>query len=113
MKEEFMFEDALFATNHRRSPQQRWAALMSFALQASFVTLLVALPLFFTEALPLEYVRSLVDLQSPPPGRPPADPPVQARSQPRASNIDQDGRLVAVRVVPKDIAHVVEEAAPP
>ena len=48
-----MFEDALFATNHRRSPQQRWAASLSFILQASFVTVLVALPLFFTEALPL------------------------------------------------------------
>src|SRR5690349_8248625 len=67
-----MFEDALFATNRRRSPQQRWAAAMSFAIQVGLVTLLVALPLFFTEALPINYVRSFVELPSPPPGPPPA-----------------------------------------
>lgn len=69
-----MFEDALFATNRRRTPQQRWAAAMSFALQAGLITVLVALPLFFTEALPINFVRSIVELPSPPPGPPPAPP---------------------------------------
>jgi len=90
-----MFEDALFAINHRRNPQQRWAAAMSFVIQAALVTALVALPLFFTEALPLNYVRSFVELPSPPPGPPPVPPETSAKNMHRQplTTIYEDGRV--------------------
>ena len=108
-----MFEDALFATNHRRSPQQRWAALMSFVLQATFVTVIVALPLFFTEALPLDYVRSFVEVPLPPQGRAPTPPQQQSRQVHSDSNLNPQGQIIAVRQIPRDIATLNEEVAPP
>lgn len=108
-----MFEDSLFTTNPRRNPQRRWAALLSFVAQAAFVTVLVALPLFFTEALPLESLTGFVALPPLPRGAPPAQPPEVARRTPSTSNVDQQGRLVAVRVIPRSVAHIVDQATPP
>jgi len=68
-----MFEDSLFATNRRRTPQQRWAALLSVTLQTALVTVLVGLPLFFTEALPI--AATIIELPPVPhsAGPPPRD----------------------------------------
>jgi protein TonB len=107
-----MFEDSLFATNPRRLPQQRWAALLSFLLQAGLVTLLVAIPLFYTEALPLDLVRSVIEVPAPPPGRPPAPPSEQERRPATTSNLDESGRPIAVRFIPKSAARIVDQVAP-
>lgn len=107
-----MFEDALFATNRRQTGQQRWAAMMSFAIQAGLVTVLVALPLFFTEALPLD-LRNMVQIPLPPAGRPPEPPREQPRAQHTNSNLDQQGRIVAVRQIPKDVTRVDDKDVPP
>ena len=108
-----MFQDSLFATNPRRNPQRGWAAFLSFVVQASFVTVLVALPLFFTEALPIGTSTEVVPLPPVPRGTPPAQPPEIAHQKPTTSNVDQQGRLIAVRVIPRSVAHIVERAAPP
>ncbi len=108
-----MFEDALFATNRRRTRQQRIAAITSFVAQAAFVTILVALPLFFTEALPLDYVRSFIELPPPPPGRIPTPPETHARPQQTNSNLDQQGRVIAITRIPTRVTEVNEEVAPP
>src|SRR5689334_18626269 len=109
-----MFEDSLFATNHRRSPQQRWAALTSFALQAALVTVLVGLPLFFTEALPVDYVRSFIELPEPPPGRVPAPAETAARSRSTNSNLNQQGQVIAVRQIPRTVTRLNDrDVAPP
>lgn len=108
-----MFQDSLFATNPRRNPQRGWAAFLSFVVQASFVTVLVALPLFFTEALPIGTSTEVVPLPPVPRGTPPAQPPEVAHQKPTTSNVDQQGRLIAVRVIPRSVAHIVERAAPP
>lgn len=108
-----MFEDSLFATNPRRNPQKGWAAVLSFTLQAGLVTLLVATPLIFTEALPAELTRSFIEVPLPPPGRPPAPPPERARVRPSTSNLDQQGRLIAVREIPRTVARLNDTAPPP
>ena len=106
-----MFEDSLFATNRRRTPQQRWAALASFLLQAAFVTFIVALPLFFTEALPIDAVRDLVMLPSPPHA---ALPPRAAESirhvQPRQPATElEEGRFVFHRPAPGPLHRVIDD----
>lgn len=109
-----MFEDALFATNRRRTPQQRWAAATSFAVQAAFVTFLVALPLFFTEALPIDYVRSFIELPPPPVGRPVTPPETHVRAQQTNSNLNQMGQVIAIRQIPRTITQVDDhDVAPP
>jgi protein TonB len=106
-----VFEDALFATNHRRSPQTRWAALLSFALQAGFVTVIVSLPLFFTDALPIS-VR-VTELPTVPrsPGQPPTQhftPTTPARG---ATSEFVDNQLVFVHV-PRGRAIPITDVGP-
>ena len=110
-----MFEDSLFATNRRRSPQQRWAALMSFALQAAFVTVLVALPLFFTEALPLDSARSFVVLPAPPHApAPPRGPDVARQAPPRQPVTEyEETRLVFHRPAAGPLKPTVDPVGAP
>jgi protein TonB len=107
-----MFEDALFATNHRRDPQQRWAAMMSFVIQATFVTVIVGLPLFFTEALPLS-VR-ITELPTVPrsPGPPPTrqTTPMTPAHAPTSEFVND--QLVFIHV-PKGKARTITDVAPP
>jgi protein TonB len=107
-----MFEDSLFATNRRGTPQQRWAALMSFGLQVALVTLLVGLPLFFTEALPI--ATTVVEL---PPVPHSAGPPLTQRASshtPRTGAVSElfNNQLVFVRVPTGKARTFNEEAAP-
>jgi periplasmic protein TonB len=54
-----MFEDSLIASSTRRYPQG-WVALLSFSLQTLFVAALIAMPMLFTEMLPLRALREIV-----------------------------------------------------
>src|SRR3954465_849515 len=106
-----MFEDSLFATNHRRSPQQRWAALMSFALQCTLVTVLVGLPLFFTEALPI--AATITEL--PPVPHSAGPPPSEAvMSHARQGTVSElvNNQLMFIRV-PVGKAKTFNDEAPP
>jgi periplasmic protein TonB len=109
-----MFEDALFATNHRRTPQQRWAAVMSCAAQAAFVTVIVALPLFFTDALPLDYMRSFVEMPTAPHAAapPPTEPTPNIRHQQAASEM-MDGRVIFHEVPKGPVKPIVDDFGPP
>lgn len=105
-----MFEDALFATNRRRTRQQRWAAVTSFGAQAALVTILVALPLFFTEALPIDSVRSFVVLPIPPHApAPPRSPDLARQAPPRQPVTElEDGRFVFHRPAPGPLKRFVD-----
>lgn len=108
-----MFEDALFATNRRRNPQQRWAATLSFSIQVALVTFLVAVPLFFTEALPLDKLSSVIMLPPVPAAPAPKPPAEQVHQQQTDSNLDREGRIVAVVRIPTHIATLNDVAPPP
>jgi hypothetical protein len=47
-----MFLDSLIESQPRRAARRRWTTLVSFALQAAAVAILVLAPLFYTGALP-------------------------------------------------------------
>ena len=108
-----MFEDALFATNRRRTPQQRWAATTSFLIQAAFVTVLVGLPLFFTEALPLN-LGKVTELPTVPrsPGPPPTTP-TQPTTPPQGGTSELvNDQLVFIRVPTGKPRPIVDTASP-
>ena len=107
-----MFEDALFATNHRRTPQQRWAAVMSCAAQAAFVTVIVALPLFFTDALPIS-IRTITELPSVPRSvGPPASNLVPNTPAHGSTSELVNDQLIFIRV-PTGRAKEITDVAPP
>jgi protein TonB len=80
--------------------------------QLLFVTVLILIPLLFTEALPKTLMATM--LMAPPPPPPPPPPPavVQVvKVKPTAHLLDA-GKLTAPKVIPKDIKIIKEEEQP-
>lgn len=107
-----MFEDSLFATNPRPNPQRGWSAVLSFALQVTFVVLLVAIPLFFTEALPMDLARSFIEMPTPPPGPPPAAPHEAVAHNASPSNLEGE-HVIEIHEIPKGPPKQIVDAVTP
>ena len=111
-----MFEDSLLESGGRNSKLHRrgpWATVLSFLIQAALVGVLVLIPLIYTEALPRQQLMGY--LVAPPPPPPPPPPPAAApvvRAVRPSTEID-NGQLKAPTAIPKKIAMIKEDEAPP
>ena len=105
-----MFEDSLFASNSVSNPRRGWTALTSFFVQTLFIGVLVALPLLFTEALPLMRFSECptVPLASEPPS---VEQAIRHATRPLDSNI-YEGRLVPPNRIPDYIVQTPDEPPP-
>src|ERR1700737_2633730 len=107
-----MFEDLVVSSPHPTKTNKPWTVVVSMVLQILFVTVLILIPLLFTEALPKTLMATM--LMAPPPPPPPPPPPavVQVvKVKPTAHLIDA-GKLTAPKVIPKDIKIIKEEETP-
>ena len=107
-----MFEDLVVSSPHPTKTNKPWTVVVSMVLQVLFVTVLILIPLLFTEALPKTLMATM--LMAPPPPPPPPPPPavVQVvKVKPTAHLIDA-GKLTAPKVIPKDIKIIREEETP-
>jgi periplasmic protein TonB len=68
-----MFQESLVESTSLLRGRSRWPAVISFAIQATIASALIALPIFHPEILPLSAPR--LSLEVPPPMKPPV--PVQ------------------------------------
>jgi protein TonB len=113
-----MFEDSLLESGGKNSKLHRrgaWTTVFSFALQIALVGVLVLIPLIYTDALPKQQLMGY--LVAPPPPPPPPPPPAAAPEAPKApakpvTEID-NGQLKAPTAIPKKIAMIKEDEAPP
>jgi len=62
-----MFEDSLFDSGAGKRPRKTWTKLLSFALEACAIGVLVMLPLIYTQALPKQFWSSMLETPTPPP----------------------------------------------
>ncbi len=90
-----------------------WTVLVSFLGQCVLIGVAILIPLIYTDSLPRTQLTSF--LVAPPPPPPPPPPPAAApvkiqRVIPRQFDA---GRLMAPKVIPKDIAMIKEEELPP
>jgi len=72
-----MFEDMVVSTSTAVKTNKPWTVILSFVFQASFLAILILIPLIYTEALPKTMMATL--LVAPPPPPPPPPPPVAAQ----------------------------------
>jgi periplasmic protein TonB len=106
-----MFEDSLFASNSVSSPRRGWTALVSFFVQTVFVGVLVALPLLFTEALPLTHWANILEVPSA--SAPPSvAEPIRQNAQSPDTNM-AGGRILQPTRIPDHVATPVDEGPPP
>ena len=97
------------------NPKRKWATMMSFTLEATFVGMLIAAPLAFTDKLPYLHLgdRLVAPVaMSAEPAQPPEHQPTHNTSR---SEITPEGQIIAPPAIPPRIERVVDDApiAPP
>jgi periplasmic protein TonB len=107
-----MFEEMVVSSPKSKKTNKPWTVVISMALQVTFLTVLILIPLIYTEALPKASLSTF--LSAPPPPPPPPPPPAAAvvvHVKPQVHLMDA-GKLVAPRAIPKDIKIIKEDAEP-
>jgi len=105
-----MFEQTFVQTG---KTNKTWTVILSFGIQLLLMGLLVILPMIYFDVLPSATLQSFLVAPPPPPPPPPppaAAPPKVVKVIPRQFDA---GKLMAPKVIPKQIAQIKEEELPP
>src|SRR5689334_16366672 len=90
-----------------------WTVMASFLGQLALIGVAILIPMIYFDALPKSQLTSFLVAPPPPPPPPPppaAAPPKVIKVIPRQFDA---GRLMAPKVVPKEVAMIKEEELPP
>src|SRR5499433_1055822 len=107
-----MFEEMVVSSPKGKKTNKGWTVILSGVVQATFLAVLILIPLIYTEALPKASLATL--LIAPPPPPPPPPPPAATpivKVKPQVHVMDA-GKLVAPKAIPKEVKIIKEEAAP-
>ena len=105
-----MFNELIESSKEKKKTNTGWSVILSAIVQISALSVLILIPLIYTQALPKAMLSTL--LVAPPPPPPPPPPPVKTIVKPVARLI-QSGKLVQPRAIPKDVAVFKEAEIPP
>jgi periplasmic protein TonB len=107
-----MFEEMVVSSPNPKRTNKPWTVFVSMLFQVAFLTILILIPLIYTEALPKTMMATM--LTAPPPPPPPPPPPMAAQVvhvKPQAHLMDA-GKLMAPKVIPKEVKIIKEDAEP-
>jgi protein TonB len=108
-----LFADSLLGTSGGQQRQRTWATFVAVALQCLLVSVLILVPLWFTDALPqAQMVTFLVAPAPPPPPPPPAAPAPAAGKVVKGATDIVNGRLRTPTRIPEKV-QVIKESEPP
>jgi protein TonB len=94
--------------------KKTWTVMAAFGAQIAFIVVLIILPMIFFEGLPTATLQAF--LTAPPPPPPPPPPPAAAQPVRVVKVIPRQfdaGKLMAPKVIPKEVATIKEEELPP
>lgn len=103
-----VFEDILLHSSAGQRSRRKLATAASFLLELLLIGIVLVLPLWFTEVLPMQQFLSY--LEAPPPPPPPSPAPVKIVKA--ASNII-NGQLRTPTRIPREIQMIKEDDSPP
>ena len=106
-----MFSELVESSKDRQRTNTSWSVILSGAFQVVILSVLVLIPLIYTQALPKAMLATL--LVAPPPPPPPPPPPVRAAPVKPVARLIQSGQLMQPRAIPKDVAVFKEAELPP
>jgi protein TonB len=102
------FVDGVGKTN------KSWTVMLSFAMEAVVIGVMVLVPLIWTEVLPKASLVNMLTAPAPPPTPPPPPPPAQVIKVVHVAPRQFNGNtLQAPREIPKQVAMITEDALPP
>lgn len=104
-----MFDEMVVSSPNPKRTNKPWTVILSMIFQTAFLAVLILIPLIYTEALPKTMMATL--LVAPPPPPPPPPPPMAqiVHVKPQVHLMDA-GKLVAPKVIPKDVKIIKEDA---
>jgi len=108
-----MFEEMVVSSPKGKATNKPWTVMVSGIVQATFLSILILIPLIYTEALPKASLATL--LIAPPPPPPPPPPPAATpivKVKPQVHLMDA-GKLIAPKAIPKEVKIIKEEAEQP
>ena len=105
-----MFDELVESSSEKKKTNTGWSVILSAIVQIAGLSILVLIPLIYTQALPKAMLATL--LVAPPPPPPPPPPPVKTIIKPVARLI-QSGQLIQPRAIPKDVTVFKEAELPP
>src|SRR3979411_1255439 len=108
-----MFEEMVVSSPNPKKTNKPWTVFLSMLFQLAFLGILILIPLIYTEALPKTMMAPMLPAPHPrPPPPPPPAPAVQVvHVKPQAHLMDA-GKLMAPKVIPKDVKIIKEDAEP-
>ena len=109
-----MFEEMVESTTgNKKKTNKPWTVFLSMGIQVVFLGILILIPLIYTEALPKTLMSSILLAPPPPPPPPPPPAPVQVVKIKPVAHLMEAGKLVAPKVIPKELKVIKEEEQPP
>jgi periplasmic protein TonB len=108
-----MFEEMVVSNAKSKKTNKPWTVVVSMVFQVAFLAILILIPLIYTEALPRAMMSSILLAPPPPPPPPPPPAPAQVVHIKPVAHLMEAGKLVAPKVIPKDVKIIKEEEQPP
>ena len=108
-----MFEEMVVSNpGGNKKTNKPWTVVLSMVVQATLVAILILIPLIYTEALPKASLTTFLTAPPPPPPPPPPPAAVQVVHVKPQVHLMDAGKLVAPKVIPKEIKIIKEDAEP-
>lgn len=108
-----MFDDLVESSPLRKRTNKPWTIFVSTLLQCLLLGVLILIPLIYTEALPKTMLTMLLVAPPPPPPPPPPPAATPVKVVKPMARLMQAGKLMAPRVIPKEVAMIKEQEMPP
>lgn len=107
-----MFEEMVVSSPNPKKTNKGWTVVVSMIVQSLLVVILVLIPLIYTEALPRTMMATMLTAPPPPPPPPPPPAPTQVVKVKPTAHLMDAGKLVAPKVIPKEVKIIKEEEQP-
>jgi protein TonB len=108
-----MFDELVESAAVKKKTNTSWAVTLSVAAQTLVLLILILIPLIYTQALPKAMLSTLLIAPPPPPPPPPPPQAVPVKVIKPVARLLTQGKLMAPRAIPKDVAVFKEAELPP
>ena len=108
-----LFAQAMLENSPTRPRRRTVDFVVSATVQTIFLTGLLLLPLYFSEAIDIHQFNKALLVAPPPPAPPPppASLPGSRAAAPKRKALSVEGKFLAPRVIPRQVARVTEDPA--
>ena len=110
VRQQLLFQDVLLESSGGQRQRRTWATVLSFLVEAVLMSVLVLIPLWFTDVLPKQQLLTFLEAPPPPPPAAAATAPVKVV---KVTSDIANGQLRTPSKIPTKVQLIKEDDAPP